>query len=64
MIGYQNYSVTAPSGWPVGGNNPIFDQSFQLNVATIPLPTQTLDLKNQAQTGDGMSSTPARLNLE
>jgi hypothetical protein len=51
MIGAPNYSVTAPSGWPVGGNNPIFDRSFQLNVGTIPLPTQTLDLKNQALTG-------------
>lgn len=51
MVGSPSYVVTGPSGWPVGGNNPSFAQGFQLGVATIPLPTQTADLKGEAQTG-------------
>ncbi|MBM3285846.1 MAG: DUF4900 domain-containing protein [Candidatus Eisenbacteria bacterium] len=58
MIGYQNYSVYDPSGWPVGGNAPVFDESFRLNVPSIPLPTQTLDLKAEAQSG-GLFLAPA-----
>ncbi len=58
MIGNPNYSVYEPSGWPVGGNNPLFDDGFTLNVQPIPLPSQTLDLKSLAQ-GGGIFLSPA-----
>jgi hypothetical protein len=51
MIGYPNFSVYDAGGWPVGGNNPTFEQGFELNVSPIPLPTNTLDLKAEAQDG-------------
>jgi hypothetical protein len=51
MIGYQNNIVTSPAGWPVAGNDPDFQQGFVLNNQNIPLPTQVLDLKSDAQTG-------------
>jgi hypothetical protein len=58
MIGYKSYSVYDASGWPVGGNNPRFDQGFTLDVVEIPLPSQTLDLQWLAQHG-GLFLSPA-----
>lgn len=58
MIGYKSYSVYDAAGWPVGGNNPQFDDGFTLNVGEIPLPTQTLDLMWLAQHG-GLFLAPA-----
>jgi hypothetical protein len=57
MVGYPSYVVTGLSGWPVGGNNPSFEWiptsehpfALELGVPTIPLPTQTSDLKGDAQ---------------
>jgi hypothetical protein len=63
MIGYPNFWVTGPSGWPVGGNNPTFEEGFDLSVAQIPLPTQTLDLKVEAQTGGIYTAPEAELEL-
>jgi hypothetical protein len=51
MLGYPNYWVGDPTGWPVGGNNPYFAAGFELNSPQIPLPTQTLDLRQEATTG-------------
>ena len=59
MVGYSSYVVTGLSGWPVGGNNPSFEwiptpehpYALQLGIPTIPLPTQTSDLKGDAQAG-------------
>lgn len=48
MVGYPNYNVYGPDGWPIGGNNPSFDEGFELNAPFIPLPTQTLDLRGEA----------------
>ncbi len=51
MLGYLNYWVSDPTGWPVGGNNPYFAQGFTLDSPQILLPTQTLDLRQEATTG-------------
>jgi hypothetical protein len=48
MIGSPSYNVFAPAGWPVGGNNPYFAQSFDLNVPNIPLPTSTGPIRSEA----------------
>jgi cytoskeletal protein CcmA (bactofilin family) len=51
MIGYSDYQVFGPGGWPVGGNDPRFAQSFELGVPAIPLPSNTMDLKQMALDG-------------
>ena len=53
MVGNPGFNVYDPGGWPVGGNNPVFGDGFELNVAPIPLPSETLDLRDQALT-DGL----------
>ncbi len=51
MIGSPSYNVFDAHGWPVGGNAPQFSEGFKLNVSNIPLPTETADLKTEAQAG-------------
>jgi hypothetical protein len=51
MLAYPSDWVDDPSDWPVGGNNPYFAAGFELNSPQIPLPTQTLDLRQEAMTG-------------
>ena len=51
MVGYPSYAVYDATGRPVGGNNPTFDEGFQLNVPPIPYQTQTADLRTRAQNG-------------
>jgi hypothetical protein len=51
MVGYPSYAVYDATGWPVGGNNPTFDEGFRLNVPLIPYPPQTADLRILAQNG-------------
>jgi hypothetical protein len=63
MIGSPNYRVEDPSDWPVGSNHPVFDQGFTLNSPEIPLPTQTLDLRHEAQTGGVYIAPEAEVEL-
>lgn len=62
MIGYQNHNVFDADGWPVAGNNPRFAEGFELDVPNIPLPTETADLKEEAQ-GGGLH-LGAEMNIE
>lgn len=63
MIGSVNFVVTSPAGWPVGGNNPYFSESFELSVDSIPLPSSTNDLRNAALTEGGIY-TPFATTIE
>ncbi len=58
MTGSVNNSVYGPTGWPVAGNNPYFQDSFELNTSNIPLPTETADLFDAA-TNFGVFNAPA-----
>ncbi|MBM3318549.1 MAG: DUF4900 domain-containing protein, partial [Candidatus Eisenbacteria bacterium] len=51
MIGYPSYWVGDPADWPVGGNDPDFAAGATLAVPEIPLPTETLDLRQEALAG-------------
>lgn len=51
MVGNPSYDVYEPAGWPVGSNAPTFAEGFELNAPEITLPSQTLDLKQEAQFG-------------
>jgi hypothetical protein len=51
MIASPSYNVYSLDEWPVGSNNPFFGDGLDLGVPEIPLPSQTLDLKNEAQFG-------------
>jgi hypothetical protein len=63
MLGYPNYWVDSPSDWPVGVNNPLFAEGFELNMPQVPLPTQTLDLRQEALTGGVYIGAQADLEL-
>jgi hypothetical protein len=46
MTSYPDFRVTEMSDWPVGGNNPYFAEGGEMKVAPIPLPTETVDLRD------------------
>jgi len=57
MTGYRNYWIDEMSDWPVAGNNPYFAEGAELNVDVIPMPSETVDLKNLGQYG-GVYTAP------
>jgi hypothetical protein len=63
MVGSPSYRVEDATDWPVGGNHPIFEDGFDLNAPEIPLPTTTLDLKQEAQNGGVYIAPEAEVEL-
>jgi hypothetical protein len=63
MVGYPNYTVRGPGDWPVGGNNPHFGDGFDLSVERIPMPTQTLDLRQEALNGGLYMAPTSRVQI-
>jgi hypothetical protein len=63
MLGYPSDWINDPSDWPSGGNNPHFAHGFELNTPQIPLPTQTLDLRQEAIAGGLYLAPESELEL-
>lgn len=57
MTGYKSYWIDEMSDWPVAGNNPYFAEGAELNVDVIPMPSETVDLKQLGQYG-GVYNAP------
>jgi len=63
MTSFPDYRVENMSDWPVGGNDPYFAEGGELNLAPIPLPTETVDLKELSLFGGVYTDTKTDIEL-